>query len=85
MRLLVMNGASVYPLKYTESFNPDTYTSKLTIHSMNATDVNVFYACTYGFVKDVKVLKLTEEDFESEYKLLSCFYLLILNVYWFYM
>ncbi|OPL33335.1 hypothetical protein AM593_03359, partial [Mytilus galloprovincialis] len=65
LRLLVMNGASVYPLKYTESFRPESYSSKLTIHSLNATDVNVQYACTYGFVKDVKVLELTEEDFES--------------------
>lgn len=68
LRLLVMNGAPVYPMKYTESFNPDTYTSKLTIHTLNSTDVNVSYACTYGFVKDVKVLELKEEDFESKKK-----------------
>lgn len=60
-----MNGASVYPQKYSESFDPDSYSSQLIIHSLNSTDVNVSYACTYGFVKDVKVLKFTEEDFES--------------------
>lgn len=65
LRLLVMNGASVYPQKYSERFDPDSYSSKLIIHSLNSTDVNFSYACTYGFVKDVKVLKLTEEDFES--------------------
>lgn len=66
LRLLVMNGASVYPQKYTESFIPESYSSKLTIHYLNFTDVNVPYACTYGFVKDVKVLELTDKDFESK-------------------
>lgn len=69
MHLLIMNGASVYPQKYTEDFIPDSYLSKLTIHSFNSTDVNVPYACSYGFVKDVKVLKLTEEEFESKLNL----------------
>lgn len=68
-RLLAMNGVSTIPEKYTEVFNADSRSSKLTIHAFNSSDVNIPYACTYGFeTSETKNLNLSDDDFESKSK-----------------
>ncbi|CAC5383213.1 unnamed protein product [Mytilus coruscus] len=65
LRLLVMDGVSTRPEKYSEVFNDETRSSKLTIHAFNSEDVNIPYECTYGFQTYIKELALSENIFES--------------------
>ncbi|VDI59472.1 Hypothetical predicted protein [Mytilus galloprovincialis] len=64
-RLLVMDGVSASPKKYSEVFNSETRSSKLTINALNPKDVNIPYECTYGFTTYIKELALSEDMFES--------------------
>lgn len=64
--LLVMDGVSAIPKKYSEVFNAETRSSKLTIHALNPNDVNIPYECTYGFKTYTKDLTLSTDIFESK-------------------
>lgn len=66
MHLLVMDGVSANPEKYSEVFDAETRSSKLTIHALNPKDVNIPYECTYGFKTFIKDLALYEDIFESK-------------------
>lgn len=65
LHLLVMDGVSSEPEKYSELFDKETRSSKLTIHRLDSKDVNIPYQCIYGFSKDVKILNMTEDRFEN--------------------
>lgn len=65
--LIVMNGVSLNTAKYKEYLNISANISTLTIYSFNEYDVNIPYECSYGFISDSKILKLTEENFECMY------------------
>ncbi|VDI42359.1 Hypothetical predicted protein [Mytilus galloprovincialis] len=64
LHLLIMDGTSSEPDKYSELFDKETRSSKLTIHRLDSKDVNIPYQCIYGFSKDVKILNMTEDRFE---------------------
>ncbi|XP_063418423.1 uncharacterized protein LOC134701221 [Mytilus trossulus] len=66
LNLLIMDGISSKPDKYSEEFTKESRSSKLTIHSLDSKDVNIPYQCTYGFSKDVKLLNMTDYNFESK-------------------
>lgn len=65
LHLLVMDGTSSEPIKYSELLDKETRSSKLTIHRLDSKDVNIPYQCIYGFSKDVKILNMTEDRFEK--------------------
>lgn len=65
LNLLIMDGISSKPDKYSEEFTKESRLSKLIIHRLDSKDVNIPYQCTYGFSKDVKLLNMTDDNFES--------------------
>lgn len=61
-KLLLYDGLSKYPLKYTESLETDSFS--LIIKNFSKEDINVNYACHCGFKK--KELSLNKDEFENK-------------------
>lgn len=64
-KLLLYDGVSKYPLKYTESLETDSFS--LIIKNFSKEDINVNYACHCGFNSFKKELSLNKDEFESNY------------------
>lgn len=64
--LLTMNELSIDSDKYSAVFNKENQTSFLIIHVFDILDINVPYECNYGSSTFVKILNLTEEQFECK-------------------